>query len=169
MRRIGILNAIHRFSQIRRPLIRSVLEGGPAAPHLRGIPAYNSVGWMLTNLPTSIRDEPDRLIRAGRRGRQSPCSGTRQRTQGLRGEGPGEVEGIVGRAAVSPPGSCPRGCGSPRTGLTLRPIWSRRRQVRALSFVPAVPPACHKQRSPAVSQRSITVTRRRPVGWAHRL
>jgi hypothetical protein len=40
---------------------------------------------------------------------------------------------------------------SPRAGLTLWPSWSRRRHVDASSFLPAVPPACHKQRSPAVS------------------
>ena len=40
---------------------------------------------------------------------------------------------------------------SPGKGLTLRPSWSRRCQVRPSSFVPAVPPTCHKQRSPAVS------------------
>jgi hypothetical protein len=77
----------------------------------------------------------------------------------------------VGRAAASPPGSCPRGGGSPRTGLTLPPIWSRRRQARALSFVPAVPPTCHKQRSPAVSSgqsRSLGQGRcagRTPLTW----
>jgi len=37
-----------------------------------------------------------------------------------------------------------------RTGLTLQPSWSRRRQARASSFLPAVPPTCHKQRSRAV-------------------
>jgi hypothetical protein len=41
--------------------------------------------------------------------------------------------------------------GHPGTGLTLRPSWSRRRQARAWSLVPAVPPTCHKQRSRAVS------------------
>jgi hypothetical protein len=54
-------------------------------------------------------------------------------------------------AAASPPGSCPRVGASPRTGLPL----SRARAITirwgASSFSPAVPPACHKQRSPAVS------------------
>jgi hypothetical protein len=53
--------------------------------------------------------------------------------------------------AASPPGSCPRGGGSPRTGLTLQASWSRHRQDEHRCSCPAVPPACHKQRSPAVS------------------
>jgi hypothetical protein len=39
---------------------------------------------------------------------------------------------------------------SPRTGLTSGRAGSRRRQVGASSSAPVVPPACHKQRSPAV-------------------
>jgi hypothetical protein len=61
------------------------------------------------------------------------------------------------RVRVSPPG-CREPSGplptrrlSPRTGLTLRSSMSRRRQVRASSSSAAVPPACHKQRSIAVS------------------
>ena len=38
---------------------------------------------------------------------------------------------------------------SPGTGLTKQSSWSRSGQVRALSFSPAVPPTCHKQRYPA--------------------
>jgi hypothetical protein len=38
-------------------------------------------------------------------------------------------------------------------GLTFRVSWSRRLQVEASSFSPAVPPACHKQRARAVSDR----------------
>jgi hypothetical protein len=40
---------------------------------------------------------------------------------------------------------------SPRTGLPLWPSWEPWREVRAPSFSPAVPPTCHKQRTPAVS------------------
>ena len=68
----------------------------------------------------------------------------------------GDARGRSG-VRVSPPG-CREPSGllptrrwSPRTGLTQQSSWSRRRQVRASSFSPAVPPACHKQRSPAVS------------------
>jgi hypothetical protein len=49
-----------------------------------------------------------------------------------------------------PSGLLPTMQWSPGTGPTLRPGWSRRRQARASSFVSAVPPTCHKQRSPAV-------------------
>ena len=49
---------------------------------------------------------------------------------------------------ATPTGACQRGSGHPGgIGLTLRPSWSRRRRARAWSFVPAVPPTCHKQRS----------------------
>jgi hypothetical protein len=66
----------------------------------------------------------------------------------------------------------PRRWVTPGTDLTLWTIWSRRRQVRASSFSPAVPPACHKQRSPAVSSgqsRSLRYGRcagRWPLTWA---
>jgi hypothetical protein len=54
--------------------------------------------------------------------------------------------------AASPPGSCPRGGGHRGRGLTCGRAGSRRRRVRGASFFsPAVPPACHTQRSPAVS------------------
>jgi hypothetical protein len=64
----------------------------------------------------------------------------------------------VGGVRVSPPG-----CREPLRALGHEAVdyrgraspsgWvgSRYRQVRAASFLPAVPPACHKQRSPAVS------------------
>jgi hypothetical protein len=55
------------------------------------------------------------------------------------------------RAGASPPGSCPRGGGHRRRALPSGRGESRRREVRALSFLPAVPPACHKQRYPADS------------------
>jgi hypothetical protein len=61
---------------------------------------------------------------------------------------------------------------SPRTGLTLRPSWSRRRHVGASLFLPAVPPTCHKQRSRAVSGGQSRLLREgpnaghRPLTWA---
>jgi hypothetical protein len=54
-------------------------------------------------------------------------------------------------AAASPSGILATKRWPPGMGLTLRLTWSRYRQVRAPSFSPAVPPACHKQRAPAVS------------------
>ena len=49
-----------------------------------------------------------------------------------------------------PSGLYQRCRGHPGAGLTLRPCRSRRRQARASSCSPAVPPTCHKQRSRAV-------------------
>lgn len=49
-------------------------------------------------------------------------------------------------AAMSPPGSCQEAW-SPRMGLTPGRDGSRRRHVGASLFSPAVPPACHKERS----------------------
>jgi hypothetical protein len=54
-------------------------------------------------------------------------------------------------AAASPSGRLPTRSGSPRTASPSGRAGSRRHQVgRAWSFLAAVPPACHKQRSPAV-------------------
>jgi hypothetical protein len=41
------------------------------------------------------------------------------------------------------------------------------REVRASSFSPAVPPACHKERVTSGMQRTVTVNWRRPFDWAH--
>jgi hypothetical protein len=55
------------------------------------------------------------------------------------------------RPAASPSGSCQRCSGHRGTGLTLRgELGSRRCQVEVSVFSPAVPPACHQQRSRAV-------------------
>jgi hypothetical protein len=61
-------------------------------------------------------------------------------------------------AAASPPGSCPRGGRSPRTGLTLQASWEPSPPGTSIVVSPVVPPACHKQRSRAVcsgQQRSL--------------
>jgi hypothetical protein len=50
-----------------------------------------------------------------------------------------------------PSGLLPTRRWSPGTDLTQESSWSRSGQGRAPSFSPAVPPACHKQRAPAVS------------------
>jgi hypothetical protein len=49
-----------------------------------------------------------------------------------------------------PSGSWSRGGGHRGRASPFWPSWSRR-HIDASSFLPAVPPACHKQRSPAVS------------------
>jgi hypothetical protein len=69
----------------------------------------------------------------------------RRRTTATQLEKHGEVEGLV------PTGHEPFGLlatrpWSPETGLTLRSSWNHRRQAQASSFMPAVPPTCHKQR-----------------------
>jgi hypothetical protein len=63
----------------------------------------------------------------------------------------------AGQSRISPPG-CREPSGLlptmqwlPRSGLTPGRAGSRCRHVRGTSFLPAVPPTCHKQRSPAVS------------------
>jgi hypothetical protein len=64
-------------------------------------------------------------------------------------------------AAPSPPGSCPRGVVTEDGPRPLRELGSVYLQVRASSFAPAVPPACHKQRSRAVcsgQSRSLETT-----------
>jgi hypothetical protein len=67
----------------------------------------------------------------------------------------------VCHAAASPRGSCPRGGGHRGRASPLRAAENRNLQVRASSFSPAVPPACHKQRSRAVcsgQSRSLETT-----------
>jgi hypothetical protein len=54
-------------------------------------------------------------------------------------------------AAATPPGSCPPGGGHRGRASPSTRAGNRYLQVRASSFSPAVPPACHKQRSRAVS------------------
>jgi hypothetical protein len=63
--------------------------------------------------------------------------------------------------AASPPGSCPRGGGHRGRASPSTRAGNRYLQVRASSFSPAVPPACHKQRSRAVcsgQSRSLETT-----------
>jgi hypothetical protein len=65
-----------------------------------------------------------------------------------------------------PSGLCPRGGGDRGRASPFGRAGSRRRQVGAPSFSPAVPLACHKQRSPAVrsgQSRSLAED-----GWAGR-
>jgi hypothetical protein len=73
--------------------------------------------------------------------------------------------------AASPPGSCPRGGGSPRTGLTFRRAGSRRRQV-GHRCSPTVPPACHRsghERYPADSHgHSERIVELRARSWPGR-
>src|SRR5512132_2947365 len=54
------------------------------------------------------------------------------------------------RSAASPSGSCPRGETSPTTSLTLPTAGAVAVTCGSSSYSPAVPPTCHKQRSPAV-------------------
>ncbi len=64
-------------------------------------------------------------------------------------------------AAATPPGSCPPGGGYRGRASPSTRAGNRYLRVRASSFSPAVPPACHKQRSRAVcsgQSRSLETT-----------
>jgi hypothetical protein len=64
---------------------------------------------------------------------------------------PGGADESPHPAAASPLGSCHEAVGHRGRASPYGRAGSRRRQARASSFSPAVPPMCHKQRSPALS------------------
>jgi hypothetical protein len=84
-------------------------------------------------------------------GRWLPSSSSRHEASGQIRLWSRRSEGRVSPPAAASPPALGHEAVVTEAGLTLWLSWSRRRHVDASSFLPAVPPACHKQRSPAVS------------------